>query len=184
MENGAHGENIENQMKYELFDWAQALVTALISIVLIFMFVGRVIGVDGISMLPTLEDGDMVLLQSIFYKPEQGDIVVLTKKTFDDEPIVKRVIATEGQVVDIDFAAHEIRVDGELLIEDYINEPTARSYDVGFPVAVPKGCIFAMGDNRNQSSDSRVSAIGMIDTRCILGKVLMVVMPISRIGTV
>ena len=174
----------QKQKGAELFDWAQALVTAIIFIVLVFIFVGRIIGVVGSSMVPTLHEGDRVVLQTIFYSPKAGDIVVLTKESFGDEPIVKRVIATEGQTVDINFETGEVWVDGELQEESYINEATYRQGDVEFPITVDEGCIFVMGDNRNKSTDSRFSSVGMIDERCVLGRVILRVYPFSSIGVI
>ena len=174
----------QKQKGAELFDWAQALVTAIIFIVLVFIFVGRIIGVVGSSMVPTLHEGDRVVLQTIFYSPKAGDIVVLTKESFGDEPIVKRVIATEGQTVDINFETGEVWVDGELQEESYINEATYRQGDVEFPITVDEGCIFVMGDNRNKSTDSRFSSVGMIDERCVLGRGILRVYPFSSIGVI
>lgn len=174
----------QKQKGSELFDWAQALVTAIIFIVVVFIFVGRIIGVEGTSMVPTLHEGDRVVLQTIFYKPEAGDIVVLTKESFGDEPIVKRVIATEGQTVDINFDTGEVWVDGELLDEPYINEATYRQGDIEFPLTIDDGCIFVMGDNRNKSTDSRFSSVGMIDERCVLGRVIFRIYPFSDMGVI
>lgn len=167
-------------LKLEIYDWMQCIVVALVACILIFTFVGRIIGVDGGSMLPTLEDGDKIIITNLYTKLEYGDIVVLTKREFSREPIVKRVIATEGQTVDIDFKAGEVRVDGVLLDEPYINAPTTRQLDVSFPVTIPEGCIFVMGDNRNKSTDSRASTIGFVDTRCVLGKAVNIIWPTSR----
>ncbi len=171
-------------LKLEIYDWMQCIVVALVACILIFTFVGRMIGVDGGSMLPTLEDGDRIIITNIHGKLEYGDIVVLTKREFSREPIVKRVIATEGQTVDIDFQAGEVYVDGVLLDEPYINEPTTRQLDMKFPVTVPEGCIFVMGDNRNKSTDSRASTIGFVDTRCVLGKAVNIIYPLSRFGMI
>lgn len=167
-------------LRLEIYDWMQCIVAALVACVLIFTFVGRIIGVDGGSMLPTLEDGDKVIITNLYTKLEYGDIVVLTKREFSREPIVKRVIATEGQTVDINFQAGEVWVDGKLLDEPYINAATTRQLDVSFPVTIPEGCIFVMGDNRNKSTDSRASTIGFVDTRCVLGKAVNIIWPASR----
>lgn len=167
-----------------LFDWAEALVTALITIVIIFAFIVRINSVDGSSMLPTLYDKDTLIVSNLFYQPKYGDIVVITKKSFMEKPIVKRVIATEGQLVNIDFDNNTVSVDGTVLKEDYIREPTQLSYDVKFPVVVPKGCIFVMGDNRNESTDSRDSRVGFIDKRQILGHVILRIFPIKDFGPV
>jgi len=171
-------------VKSEIYDWLQCIVVALVASILIFVFVGRICGVIGPSMIPTLEDGDRMLFSNLFYTPEQEDIVVFTKYSFDDKPVVKRVIAVENQTVDIDFSTGEVWVDGVLLDEPYIADPTRRQYDVAFPVTVPEGSVFVMGDNRMVSYDSRASAIGMVDVRCILGKVYAVVTPFKHFGLV
>ncbi len=195
---GAAGENgINNRpagaldIRYELLDWAQALVTSLIFVILLFTFIARIITVDGISMNPTLQNQDKVLLTNLFYTPKSGDIVVFTKKGLrlagfgdKDQPLVKRVIATQGQTVDINFETAEVFVNGVLQDEPFINEPTHRQLDLLFPVVVPDGCVFVMGDNRNESTDSRDSRIGMIDTRYILGHVLIRVFPFDALGKV
>lgn len=111
-------------------------------------------------------------------------MVVLTKSSFNDNPLVKRVIATEGQTIDIDFDTGEVWVDGVLLDEPYIAELTLRQGDMEFPLTVDKGCIFVMGDNRNGSTDSRWSMIGQVDARCVLGKVLLRLFPIGDFGTI
>lgn len=167
----------------ELYDWAQALVTAVIFIVLMFTFVGRIIGVQGTSMIPTLYEGDRVVLQTLLYEPKAGDIVVLTKKSYEeDKPLVKRIIATENQEVYIDFDAGNVWVDG--VLEAYVDTPITKQGDVQFPVKVPEGCVFVLGDNRNGSTDSRYSVIGMIDERMILGRVVLRVYPFGSFGVV
>ena len=170
--------------KMDLYFWLQALVMALVSLILIFTFVGRIIRVDGPSMLPTLHNGDMLLLQSIGYTPEQGDVVVLTKYFGHVQgPIVKRVIATGGQMVDIDYTAGTVSVDGKVLSEPYIREPMREpGYQAGdiSHVTAPEGHIFVMGDNRNNSDDSRDAALGVVDERYVLGHVLMVLFPFDR----
>ncbi|SMC39641.1 signal peptidase I [Papillibacter cinnamivorans] len=172
-----------SELECELYEWLQALVTAIVCIVLIFTFLFRIISVDGFSMLPTLHDKDKILvLSSLIYTPRDGDIIVLRKESFIEQPIVKRVIATENQTVDINFITGEVSVDGVVLDEPYIAERTYTMYDVSFPVTVPKGCVFVMGDNRNESSDSRVAAVGMVDTRYILGHVVFTLFPLNRIG--
>ena len=101
-----------------------------------------------------------------------------------DKPIVKRVIATEGQTIDIDFASGRVSVDGRVLDEPYINDLTTRQFDMQFPQTVPKGCVFVMGDNRNHSSDSRVGSLGMVDKRYIIGRLVFRILPINQFGTV
>ena len=145
--------------------------------------------VSGSSMYPTLVNKDYLVLESNFlYKNvKQGDIVVLYTPPFslNDELIVKRVIATGGQTVDIDFDTGIVYVDGAALDESYTFEPTYESYSefgkgLTYPVTVPEGSIFAMGDNRNHSMDSRYSDVGCVEERCILGKVLLVIFPGSQ----
>ena len=166
------------------YDWLESLVTAIVACILIFLFLFRVVNVDGSSMVPTLHDADKVVISRLAGSYEYGDIVVLTKTSFGNESIVKRVIATEGQTVDIDFDRGIVYVDGVALAEDYIAEPTTRELDFSGPVTVPEGCVFCLGDNRNHSTDSRRSTIGMIDTRCILGKVILRIFPLSGFGAV
>ncbi len=168
----------------DLFDWLQCIVTALVACVLIFVFIGRTIGVVGSSMVPTLEQGDRLIISKLFYTPQQGDIVVLQKDSFADYPLIKRVIATEGQTVDIDFDAGVVYVDGVALDEPYTAEPTVVREDFDEPVTVPEGCIFVMGDNRNRSTDSRTDSIGCVNTRLIMGKALLRLTPLSKFGTI
>lgn len=163
----------------DLYEWVQALVCSVLAVVVLFTFIIRLIGVEGHSMVPTLQDGDRLLvLNSMLYHDYQyGDIVVLRKTAFLDEPIVKRVIATAGQTVDIDFQTGSVYVDGVLLKEDYINELTFTEEGTEFPLTVPEGCVFVMGDNRNHSSDSRDSRLGTVDTRYVIGKAVLLAFP-------
>lgn len=171
---------------YEFYMTVRDIINILALITIIFVFVVRLVGVDGDSMLPTLHDRDYLLLESNFlYGPDRvdnGDIVVLNVPYYQDKgPIVKRVIATEGQTVDIDFEEGLVYVDGELLEETYIKEPTYLSWGekdgLSYPATVPEDCIFVLGDNRNDSMDSRFAEIGMVDQDCILGKVLFILLP-------
>ena len=163
----------------DLYEWVQALVCSVLAVVVIFTFGVRLIGVDGHSMVPTLQHGERLLvLNSMFYDDYQyGDIVILTKETFLSAPIVKRVIAVGGQTVDIDFESGSVYVDGKLLNEPYINELTFQEEGVEFPVVVPEGSIFVMGDNRNHSDDSRNSRLGTVDTRYVIGKAVFLAFP-------
>ena len=168
------------------------LVYILAAITLFFVFVIRLVGVSGPSMMQTLQNGDYVALLSNFLMGdlEQGDIIVARKQSFENgEPIVKRVIATEGQTIDIHYdgdGVATVYVDGTPLEEDYINGVMlAPSYaTVQFPYTVSEGCIFVMGDNRNASLDSRSSYVGCIDEQDILGKVLLCFLPFSDFGVV
>ena len=165
----------KNVMLY-LHDFTHLL--AIIMIVFLFLF--RVVIVSGSSMYSTLWNGDLLLVTgSVLYSdPEPGDIVVASKDSFNfGEPIIKRVIATEGQTVDIDFETGIVYVDGVALQEPYTYTPTNVQEGIEFPITIAEGCIFAMGDNRNGSRDSRDPSIGMIDTREVLGKALFLLFP-------
>ncbi len=163
--------------KMELYDWIQCVVVALVVGILVFMFLLRVVNVKGNSMYPTLHDEDKILTTNFLYTPKPGDVVVVQTDSYGPEPLVKRVIATEGQTVDIDFEKGIVYVDGEALDEPYINAPTMEREDFSGPVTVPEGCLFLMGDNRNRSTDSRTESIGMVDTRCVIGRAVMIVYP-------
>ena len=164
----------------DLYEWVQSLVGSVLVVVAIFTFVIRMMGVDGHSMLNTLQHGDRLLVVNsmLYHDYKYGDIVILRKDgVCDDDPIVKRVIAVEGQTVDIDFAEGIVYVDGEALEEDYIREPTYTAEGTEFPLTVPEGSIFVMGDNRNGSSDSRDYRLGTVDTRYVIGKAAFLIFP-------
>ena len=184
----ARMEAIKRKKKTEeKLTWQQNLVMymhdlsyMLIAIVLLFLLVFRVIVVSGDSMMQTLIDGDyLLLLSNVFYRePQQGDIIVASKDSFDNgDAIIKRVIATEGQIVDIDFENGIVYVDGLPIDEPYINNLTTRAEGVLFPLIVEEGCIFVLGDNRAVSKDSRHPEIGLIDKREVLGKALVLMVP-------
>ena len=182
-------EKQEEKVPYQrdLYDWMQTLVMALVVLILTFTLVGRVIGVSGPSMMSTLHDGDLMLLQSIGYQPKAGDVVVLRKDSFMVEPIVKRIIATGGQHVQVDMANNAVYVDGVQLDEPYINEPMVpMSYydDAVVDVVVPEGSIYVMGDNRNHSSDSRDPRLGIVDERYVLGRSLCILFPFRDFGMI
>ena len=169
----------------EVYDWIQCLITALIICVMIFVFFIRVIDVVGTSMLPTLQHGNKMLVSGFLYKPKYGDVVVFKADSYDpDKALVKRVIAVGGDDINIDFDKGIVYVNGEPIEEPYINELTKTKLDFIGPKEVPEGCVFVMGDNRNASTDSRDSRLGMVDERYILGHVQSVVFPISDFGTV
>lgn len=168
----------------DVFEWYDALVFALAVVVVLFLFGARIITVSGSSMVPTLYGGDHVLVQSMFYQPKRGDIVVVDGYSAYGDPLIKRVIGVGGDVVDIDFAAGTVTVNGEVQEEPYISAPTTLSFDVEFPLTVPEGHVFLMGDNRPNSKDSRASEIGCPDERELLGRVLLRVSPLDRLGKV
>ena len=162
-----------------LYEWTQALVCSVLTVVLVFTFAARLIGVDGRSMVPTLQNDDRLLVVSPLLADDyrRGDIVVLRKQSFLAEPIVKRVIATGGETVDIDFSTGSVYVDGEELEEPYIAELTFEQEGMQFPLTVPEGSVFVMGDNRNHSNDSRDYRLGTVDQRYIIGKAVFLLYP-------
>lgn len=164
-----------------LFDWLQCIVFALLLVIAVFTFIGKPMEVNQVSMNPTLWEGDRLIVSDMLYTPDNGDIVVFAKNTYEEgTPLVKRIIATAGQTIDIDPNNGIVTVDNVALNEPYIAEPTKTIFDVEFPLTVPEGYVFAMGDNRNHSKDSRFSTIGLVDTREILGRVIAVIMPASH----
>ena len=163
-----------------LYDWAQALVCSVLAAVVLFAFGARVVGVSGGSMRETLQNGDLLLVvnRPLCGDFERGDVVIAAKAAFENgEPIVKRVIATGGQTLDVDFDGGVVYVDGRRLHEDYINELTFTAEGTEFPLTVPEGCVFVMGDNRNHSTDSRSAQLGTIDQRYIIGRAVFLALP-------
>ena len=161
------------------YEWVQALVCSVLTVVMIFTFGARLIGVDGHSMVPTLQDRDRIVVLSpiLYHDYKAGDIVVLRKTSFGDEPIVKRVIAVGGQTVDIDFTTGTVTVDGVVLDEPYINELTFTDEGTAFPLTLGEGELFVMGDNRNHSTDSRDTRIGAVDRRYVVGRAVLLALP-------
>ena len=181
-------EDIEKkEKKVESVTWQKSLllylhdlIYLLAVVMVVFMLLFRIVIVSGSSMYSTLWNGDWLLVTGsvLYHEPEAGDIIVASKDSFNDgEPIIKRVIATEGQTVDIDFDAGIVYVDGMALEEDYTYTLTNVQEGIVFPITIADGCIFAMGDNRNGSKDSRHPDIGMIDTREILGRAVFLIFP-------
>ncbi len=177
----------KESLKSDLYFWVQTLSLSLVLLVVVFTFVGRLTRVEGTSMVPTLHHNDLMLVQSIGYEPRPGDVVVLRKNQFMESQVVKRVIAVGGQHVRVDYDTHLVYVDGVPLNEPYINEimEDPRHADLSvLDVTVPEGSIYVLGDNRNNSSDSRHVRLGTVDTRYVLGRVLWVIFPFSDFGPV
>lgn len=162
-----------------IYGWLDSVIYALVAILIIFVLLFRIVGVNGESMKPTLDDGNWLAVSAINTNYKQGDIVVITQPNSLNEPLIKRVIAVAGDVIDINFAEGKVTVNGNVLDEPYIFEPTARMFDVAFPITVPEGCVFVMGDNRNHSLDSRSTIVGFVDTRYLLGTALFRFYPIG-----
>ena len=164
-----------------LYEWMQGIVVVLLAVLMLLTFVGQITGVQGFSMMPTLLERDRMIVRSIFYTPARDDLVVFARKGFQDDPaMVKRVIALAGDVVDIDTAAGVVYVNGTRLYEPYTMELTHRSMTMSFPFVVPPGHVFVLGDNRQNSTDSRDLVIGAVDEREIIGQVVAVILPFSR----
>ncbi|HIU50099.1 MAG TPA: signal peptidase I [Candidatus Limousia pullorum] len=138
--------------------------------------------VDGRSMQHTLESGDKIIVTKMGYQPKDGDVIVVGKSEEGySKPIVKRVIATEGQTLEIDFENQQVIVDGKVLDEPYISSETIEG-TAEIPEVIPEGYVFVMGDNRYISMDSRYKDIGLVNVDDIVGKAVFVVFPFDRFG--
>ncbi len=205
---GEFDEKPPKSFKTEIFEWLDVLVVSVIAVVLIFTFFFRIVTIEGESMENTLYSGEKVIISDMLYQPQRGDIVVISRNTDNSldknsyaEPIIKRVIATEGQIVDIVYETRETEINGVVqkstvgvvyVDGDKINEPYIKNYisgqledQIDFPAYVPEGCVFVLGDNRQNSLDSRSARIGqdgMIDTRYVLGRAVYRILPFSKMG--
>ena len=182
---GAAGEPEEakkdSSLEGVLYCWAQSLIIAVVTVVLLFTFGVRLIGVSGPSMQDTLYTGDQLLvLNAMFCDFKAGDVVVINDHTAQgtlNETLVKRIVAMGGQTVDIDFGKGIVYVDGAALDEPYIKEPTYSDEGMTFPLTLAEDEVFVMGDNRNHSTDSRDPRLGTVDTRYIIGKAVLLLFP-------
>ncbi len=191
-EPNAPKKSFKNSFIFNVFEWLDVVVASVVVVVILFTFVFRLVAIDGDSMNNTLFDGERVIITNMFYTPKRGDVVVISRNTENssvagsyEEPIIKRVIATEGDTVDIDFDKGIVYVNNEALKEDYIKEPTYRRADVKFPLVVRENCVFVLGDNRNDSKDSRTSSIGdngQVDVKYILGHAVLRIFPLNKFG--
>lgn len=167
-----------------IYDAVISLATAVILLVLVFSLVFRPATVVGDSMLNTFANGDKVACVHSFSGYEYGDVVIISHATKYGESVIKRVIAVGGDSVNIDFHSGTVSVNGMELDEPYVTAPTFESYDVAFPLVVPEGRLFVLGDNRNDSIDSRSTEIGLVDENNVLGKVVFRFYPINKIGVI
>lgn len=175
-------EGAKKSMSREILEWIVTILVALVIALVIKSFVFTIALVDGESMRPTLQDGDRLIVWRLGYEPKKGDVIVLHQD--GKKPYIKRIIATEGDMVDIDFDSHTVSVNGEILDEDYILEPTVLRGDVTFPQIVEDDCVFVLGDNRNNSSDSRTSNVGQVAYEDIMGKATIRLFPFSTFGSI
>ena len=175
-----------NKVAQDIYVMLHDLVYILAAVTVLFTLLIRLVTVSGPSMTSTLLDRDYVaVLSNVLYRDvKNGDVVVAKVPGFEDEPIVKRVIAVEGQTVDIDFDDGVVYVDGKALDEPYVNEPVHDRENFEGKITVPEGCVFVMGDNRNASTDSRDARLGCVDTRYIMGRVYFTLFPVKNIGVV
>ena len=186
-------EQVPRRPGADLYDWLQMFLGCVVAAVVLFNCVARLTRVDGDSMNNTLQDGEIMLIWSLGYTPKQGDIVVLNKTPVvlpgwnEPRAIIKRVIATGGQTVDVDYNTGTVYVDGQRLDEPYIKEEMYLPYASTMSQThweVPEGSVFVMGDNRNGSTDSRDEQLGPVDTDYILGRAVLALWPIERFGAV
>lgn len=185
-DNMKDNEAVEQKSSFSAtcFDWLESIVQAVVFVVLLMTFFIRLVNVEGTSMLNTLHDADKVLVVKCNYAPRNGDVVVITPVNQVDVPIIKRVIATEGQTFSIDFSDGSVMVDGKKLDEPYIKERMWLQGDGEIPRVIPKGHCFVMGDNRNGSLDSRFKEVGLIPNEKIIGKASWIVYPFDRFGVI
>ncbi len=166
------------------FEWLQAVMSAVIVVVILFTFIFRLVNVNGISMENTLFTNDKVVLTNLFYTPENGDIIVISHGAYYDKPLIKRVIATEGQKLRIDFETGKVYVNEALVDEPYIKGFTKMNDPyMEIPEVVPDGYVFVMGDNRSNSMDSRNTSVGLIKVEDIVGKAQFIIFPFNRMGS-
>ncbi len=179
-------ENKFNELEKNLFirfyfEWIEALIPALITAILILTFVCRLVTVKGESMEKTLLEDDKLVIRNFFYKPKNGDIVVIGPTwNLPEHIIVKRIIATPGQTFSINFDSGDITVDGAIINEPYIKERTKLEEGGEIPSVIPEGHVFVMGDNRNNSTDSRSYRLGLVPIEDIVGKAEYIVFPFNR----
>ena len=185
-------EDVERSILGDLLDLIESILCSVFLVFLVFTFLFRIATVEGASMVPTLVNGDRLIISELGYTPQQGDVVIINaRKSYQldseglNKLIVKRIIALGGQKVDIDFNTGTVTVDDQVLQEAYINTLTTRDEGgMQFPVVVPEGYVFVLGDNRDISKDSRHPNVGFVSESEIMGKALLRVFPLDKFGKV
>lgn len=182
-----------------IYDWIEVFAAAVTIVVIMLSFIMRIATVRGHSMDDTLSNGQVLIMSDMFYTPKQGDIIVVQQNGgYFESPLVKRVIATGGQKLHIDFANWEVTVDGKVIDEEYVKRGVPgvsmdkeeyysvyNSYfDETGSITIPEGYLFVMGDNRNESSDSRSVYVGLVRENEVLGKVVFSLLPLSKLGVI
>lgn len=179
-ENQNNIPEVADSLTQSCYDLLHTLILAMSVVFILLTFVFRLVNVDGQSMMDTLFDKDKVLVTNLCYTPECGDVVVISHGQNLNKPIIKRVIATEGQSLSIDFSTGNVVVDGAVLDEPYIKDLTVKQGDAEIPEVIPEDMVFVMGDNRNHSTDSRFTAVGLINENDIVGKAQFIIYPFDR----
>ncbi len=176
----------------EIYEWIDTAVITVVCILLLFTFVFKQVQVDGTSMCDTLQNGERVVVSDVFYKPQYGDVIVISNEVYGGIPLIKRVIATEGQWVSITDGIVYVGDSKDTMVPKG-NEFTEQSTEAvvavshgyhSYPLQVPEGTVFVLGDNRSISLDSRTESVGFVRTEQILGKALYRVFPMDKIGSI
>ena len=169
----------------KFYEFLENICFAIIFITAVILFMCRIIVVDGDSMQNTLHNGEKLIISNFMYTPEKGDIVVTDMEIYHGKPLIKRVIATSGDRIRIDYSNGDVYLNGNILQEDYIAEKISpEKGDRELDIVLPEGYVFLMGDNRNHSTDSRSDEIGIVNEKDILGKAVFRISPFSEIGKV
>lgn len=171
-------------IKKEAFGWIESITISVVVVALLYVFIGRTVMVDGSSMLTTLHDTDRIVTTPIYDELKPGDVVGISQR--GDITLIKRVIAIGGQTVDMDYENGCVLINGEPLEEAYVREKMHQPLgdSIEFPLTVPEGYVFVMGDNRNHSTDSRSPNVGLIDVRNVFGKAIWRIYPFDQVGAI
>lgn len=190
------GKNVKETRNFwnEVYEWIDCAVITVVVILLVFTFLFRQVRISGNSMYPTLQNNERVIVSDLLYTPKYGDIVVISSEVYENLPIIKRVIATEGQWIDIrdgevlvGDSKNDLHAVGQEFIGNLYTEAVLAGGSYGYheyPLQIPEGKVFVLGDNRTVSLDSRTTEIGLIDRNQILGKALYRVYPFENLGSI